>query len=299
MTAFAQPIATGAVVSIAANSANGVRFQYDGAAWGRVSALYPLTFALTQAQALTGADPTSTGVLRDGDYGVVTTVNGPVVLRYRAACTRAAAAGGGTIPRWVTPYVWARSPVVQAYTEDAGTIPGWTIVVDAGCTVAASGVNQRLTSPATNTSARLRCMVGTVAADTRFEVMCHSRTSGTASGNITAVAYLVDGSFGSAVKQSGASGLGFSDTGTSGPFMAPARGGSFANLPALASDPAFLLIRDEGRTEFNTLERDGQIIGAYRRDQQANAANLVQISVQGSPSGGLSQDIRGQTITFT
>jgi hypothetical protein len=302
MTAFSEPISTGALASVeetADNNENGVRYQYEGS-WTRTAALTAgFVWALTQTQALTGADPTGIGLVRDGDYGVVTTATGPVDVRYKAACTRAVAAGGGTIPRWVTPYVWARSPVVQAYTEDAGTIPGWTVVVDTGCTVAQNGVYQRLTSPATNTSARLRCMVGTVTASTRFEVMCQSRTSGTASGNITAVAYLLDGSFGTAVKQSAASGIGFSDTGTSGPFMTPARGGTFANLPALASDPAFLLIRDEGRTEFDTIERNGQIIGTYRRDLQVNGANLVQISVQGSASGGLSQDWRGQLITYT
>jgi hypothetical protein len=302
MTAFAQPISTGALASVEASASddeNGVRYQYNGSAWARTAALTAgYAWTLTQSQALTGADPTGIGLVRDGDYGVVTASGAPVMLRYKAACQRAVAAGSGTVPRWVSPHIWARSPIVQAYTEDAGTIPGWTVVVDAGCTVAASGVYQRLTSPGTVTAARLRCMVGDVTANTRFEVMCQSRTSGGATGTFTSVAYLLDGVKGTALKQYQAGGVGFSDTGTTGRLNTPLRSGS-GNLPGLADDPAFILLRDEGRDVFNSFEQDGLLQGDYIRNLQNNAANMVQVSVQGFISNSLSMDWRGQVITYT
>ena len=307
MTAFSEPITTGALASVEAsadNNENGVRYQYEGS-WTRTAALTAgFAWSLTVTQVLTGADPSGIGLVRDGDYGVFAGSQGPVVLRYKAFCTRAAAAGGGTIARWMTPDAYAGTPIVQAYsdgTESNATLAaqGWTLVLDTGCLVTATAGYQRLSSPATATTARLRAMVGTVTAALRVEHICEVRTNVSGAFQLAVPLYVLDGTNATAFRQAANAGVGFGDlTNTSAPAMAPALNGAYANLPTLVSTPAFCVIRDRGATVSDTADVNGEMTGFYRRASQATSANLLQVSVAGAASGGPSMDYRGQIITY-
>jgi hypothetical protein len=303
MEAFAQPISTGALAAVeasASNDENGVRYQYDGAAWARTAALTAgFVWALTVTQAITGADPSGVGAVKDGDYGIIAGSGGPVVLRYKASCTLGY---GGTRAAWMSPLAYAGTPVLQAYTdgtESNATLAaqGWTISTDAGCSVVATGGFQRLsaTSP-TPAQASLRTMVGAVTSSTRIECLCEARAS-TAAGTFMWALCLQDGANGTFVGQEAATGFGFMNiSGT--PLNTPLRNGTNQSLPTLAQTPAILLLRDEGRTVQSVANRDGVLVGDYRRNL-ANAAGNVAMAYQYSTSNGTgTTDFRGQYITY-
>jgi hypothetical protein len=194
MTAFAEPISTGALASVeasASNDENGVRYQYDGAAWARTAALTAgFAWALTQSQALTGADPTGIGLVRDGDLGVVALAAGPVTRRFKAACTVAAGAGGGTRPAWIPPAAYASTPTIRTYfvgTESNAALVAQgvpTITQTAPGTVGATGGYIRLDAPAgAGTSVAQLTLPALTGAD-KFEISCEVRGAITANGII-------------------------------------------------------------------------------------------------------------------
>jgi hypothetical protein len=288
--------AIGRVKASGGSASDAVPYVYQSGAWVRYAGL-TAGFAWT----LSSLRDFSAVGLKDGDFGVLTPSGGqPILLRYKAACT---AAYGGTVQAWMTPIAYAGTPVMQAWTDGTESnitlaTQGWTVVCDAGCTVTATGGFQRFASAATATSARLRCMIGTVAAATRFETIFEARAS-TAGGSTLATPFSpLDGTNGSFFGQCGSTGLGFRDTLFSGPLQTPLRNNAGVSLPTLAQTAATCLVRDEGRTVLSSADRDGLPLGNYRRNLQATAANLVQVAVQGQSGTASTLDYRGQIITY-
>ena len=299
MNAFAEPVMTGAVASVEEtgdDNENGVRYQYDGAAWVRTSAL-----STGYAWAISGLFDFSPIGLQDGDFGIITAANGPIVVRYKAACPIAV---GGTRGVWMTPIAYAGTPVLQMWTDGSESnatlaAQGWTVVNDAGCSVTATTGFQRLFGAVgAGTSARLRGMIGAVAAGTRVESIFEARASTPAASTIASPFTLLDGTNGDSFGQTSGTGVGFRDFLFGAPQQSPLRNGAAASMPALASAASMFVLRDEGRTVLTTAMQDGVTLGDYRRDLQMSAANLFQAAAQGAAGGAATLDYRGQVLTY-
>jgi hypothetical protein len=260
-------------------------------------------WVLTGTQPYTGADPSGTGAIRDGDYGFLSTSTGPIILRYKAACTRAAAAGGGTTSVWMSPLAYDGTPILEAWTDGTETNStllnqGWTLVNDSNCTVAPVSGFQRLSSTPLAASARLRCLSGSVTSTTRFELLFEARASTAGSSTLALPVVLGDGTSGTAFGQVGAQGLGFKDFAFSGPLQNPQRNAGAQSLPALASTASICLVRDEGRTVYNSAIVNGLPFASYLRSSQSTSFNGFQLSAQGQSGVAATLDYRGQVITY-
>jgi hypothetical protein len=300
MTAFAQPISTGgalaAVEASASDDENAVRYQWNGSAWARTAAL-----TAGYAWTLSGIRDFSAIGLQDGDFGVFTPSGGqPILLRYKAACTTAY---GSPVQAWMTPIAYAGTPVMQAWTDGTESnvtlaAQGWTVVNDAGCTVTATGGFQRFATSALAASARLRCLVGSVTSTTRFECLFQARASTGAAGLLANTVLLGDGTNGTVFGQVGSAGLGFKDFAFGGPQQTPLRNAVAQSLPSLASDPFTCLVRDEGRTVFDSAMVNGLHFADYLRSLQSTAFNGFQVAAQGQIGTASTLDYRGQIITY-
>jgi hypothetical protein len=299
MTAFAQPKSVGALAAVeqsASDDENAVRYQWNGSAWARTAAL-----TAGYAWTLSGIRDFSAIGLQDGDFGVFTPSGGqPILLRYKAACTTAY---GSPVQAWMTPIAYAGTPVMQAWTDGTESnvtlaAQGWTVVNDAGCTVTATGGFQRFTTSALTASARLRCLVGSVTSTMRFECLFQARAS-TAPPNTTAQPVVLgDGTNGAIFGQVGSQGLGFKDFLFGGPLQTPLRNAVAQSLPSLASDPFTCLVRDEGRTVFDSASVNGLHFADYLRSLQSTAFNGFQVNAQGQIGTASTLDYRGQIITY-
>ena len=299
------PVHAGAVARIktaAPFNDRSIVYLYHAGEWERsgVTTTQGYVWTLTQLEAISGADPSGIGAVQEGDFGIVSASGGPILLRYNAACPTAY---GSPKPTWMTPIAYAGTPVVQAWTDGTESnvtlaAQGWTIVNDAGCSVTATGGFQRLASAATATVARLRCMIGTIAAATRFETIFEARAS-TAGGFTLANPFVsIDGTNGTTFGQCGSTGLGFRDFAFGGPLQTPLRNNAAVSLPTLGQTAATCLVRDEGRTVLSSADRDGLPLGNYRRNLQTVAANLAQVAAQGQAGTASTLDYRGQIITY-
>jgi hypothetical protein len=148
MNAFAQPIYSSALASVGGNyDTTDTQYAWTGSAWVRTPGVtvQGYTWALTETQLLTGADPSGIGLVQDGDWGTYTPANGaPVVVRFKASCS----APGGNRPVWMIPEAYAGNPVVVAYLTGSETgvlattlaAQGWTV------TTTGSGAGQGVVS---------------------------------------------------------------------------------------------------------------------------------------------------------
>jgi hypothetical protein len=177
MTAFSEPITTGALASVEASASNdetGVRYQYDGAAWARTAALtagYAWTLTLTQA--VTGADPSGVGAVQAGDYGVYTPAGGtPIVYRLTAPL---ALPGGGTQAQWLPPEVYAGTVAIQAYlvgtevvTNDVAlNAQGWPTVSRTNGTITTQTTRVRLATTAASGAVSISTLTSGVTSSTK------------------------------------------------------------------------------------------------------------------------------------
>lgn len=294
------PVETDAIALIKSGGGHdeeSVAYSYQSGAWtrfGSLSAGYAWTLSSLRDFSAVG--------LQDGDFGVLTPSGGqPILLRYKAACPTAY---GSPMPVWITPIAYAGTPIVQAWTDGTESnvtlaTQGWTLVADsAGCTVTATGGFQRLTTPTSQNAMRLRCMIGTVAAATRFETIFEARASTGGNNTLASTFVSIDGTNGSTFGQCGSTGLGFRDFGFGGPLQTPLRNNAAVSLPTLVQTAATCLVRDEGRTVLSSADRDGLPLGNYRRNLQTSAANLVQVSAHGQSGTAGTLDYRGQIITY-
>jgi hypothetical protein len=188
MEAFSEPIVTGALAAVevsASDDETAVRYQYESG-WARTAFNQPYVWTLTVTQALTGADPSGIGVLRDGDVGLVAASAGVVELRYKAACTVAAGAGGGTLPRWIPPAAYAAAtPTVRAYfvgTESDATLAaqGSAVVETNTGTVGTASGYTRLDAPVTVSGSSVAQLTHeTRSGADKLAIMCELRGSST------------------------------------------------------------------------------------------------------------------------
>jgi hypothetical protein len=256
-------------------------------------------WALTITQALTGAVPDA--AVNDGDYGLITTAASAVILRYKESC---ALGYGGTRSAWISPIAYdAATPTIQAWTdgtESNATLAaqGWTLVNDAGCTVTATGGFQRLSTSALAASARLRCLSGSVTSTTRLECLFQARASTGAAFTLANTVLFGDGTNGTVFGQAGSTGLGFRDVAFGGPQQTPQRNAGAQSLPSLASNPFTCLVRDEGRTVFDSAMVNGLHFADYLRSLQSTTFNGFQMAAQGQVGTAATLDYRGQIITY-
>jgi hypothetical protein len=141
------PVETGAIALIKdggmGHGVESIAYRYGSGAWQRFGSTTTQGFAwtLTESQALTGADPSGIGALKDGDFGIYTPANGaPIVLRFKEACDVAFGAGGGTRPVWMIPEAYAGTPEVVAYLTGSETGVLATTLAAQGWTVTTTGV---------------------------------------------------------------------------------------------------------------------------------------------------------------
>jgi hypothetical protein len=154
LNAFAEPVMTGAVASVEEtgdDNENGVRYQYDGAAWARSAALSSgYAWVLSS---ITDTDPSGVGATRTGDYG---SLNGRI---YRLTAPLALP-GGGTQAYWVTPEVYAGTVAVLGYlvgteavaTDTALNAQGWPTVARTNGAITSQTTRVRLATSAASAS---------------------------------------------------------------------------------------------------------------------------------------------------
>jgi hypothetical protein len=182
MEAFAEPITIGALASVeetADNNENGVRYQYEGT-WTRVAAL-----STGYVWALSSPQDFSPLGLKEGDYGSYTPTGGkPVTLRYKAAVSRTAGAGGGTTPMWVPIEAYGGTNLqLDSWfvgTENNTTLAtqGFTVAQTAPGTVSSVGGYIRLDAPAVSSGFSVSQLTSpTITGAKKFALMCEMRGS--------------------------------------------------------------------------------------------------------------------------
>jgi hypothetical protein len=172
MTAFAEPITVGAVVSVEAsgdNNENGVRYQYDGGAWARTAALTNgYAWALSS---ISNIDPSGVGATKAGDFGLL---NGRL---YRLTVPLALP-GGGTQAYWVSPEVYAGSVTVGAYlvgtevVSDAVALnlQGWPTVTRTNGTITSQSPRVRLATTGNSAAVGISTLTSGITTATRVYV---------------------------------------------------------------------------------------------------------------------------------
>jgi len=293
MTAFSDPISTGALASVeasASNDENGVRYQYDGAAWARTAALTAgYAWALTLTQAVTGADPSGVGAVQAGDYGVYTPAGGtPIVYRYAPAVTVAAGAGGVPQAQWLPPEVYAGTVTIEAYlvgTENvtdavALNAQGWPTVVRTNGTITSQTTRVRLATTAANGRASISALTSGVTASTRVYVRWLYRV---ATGNqtldnaTTATLRFFDGAnalfLAMPLSADVAKGV-FFWTG-SGTVSSGTQQASQSALPNLSGTDVLMEAYLDTSTNISTVLRDGVEVTASTRISNATADSLI------------------------
>jgi hypothetical protein len=297
-----RPNAIGLVKSGGGHDEEAIAYSYQGGAFVRFGATVTQGYAWT----LSSTRDFSAIGLQDGDFGVFTPSGGqPILLRYKAACTTAY---GSPMQAWMTPIAYAGTPVMQAWTDGTESnvtlaTQGWTLVNDAGCTVTATGGFQRLATPSTATAARMQCMAATVLAGTRVETIFEARAATSNTSTLALPFMLADGTNGTYFGQAGTLGVGFKNVDFGGPLQAPTRNNATPQMPALNATASFFVVRDEGRTVFDSATLGGLPFANYRRNAQVESysRNLIQVTAQGQAiSGGATAtlDYRGQIITY-
>jgi len=301
-------------------------YYYDDSvpAWLRMADTVPFAWTLTETQLLTGADPSGVGALKDGDYGTYTPANGaPIVVRFKAACTVAPSAGGGTRPVWMIPEAYAGTPQVVAWLtgSEGGVLAttlaaqGWTV------TTTGSGAGQ---GTVTLNDGYVRCSTAASAGGGNAQVI----TPTWLGSQRFCVQGLLRGSAGGSDPYVGLVQVNNNDTqytfmrgNNSGVFRHFTLGGSWNaidslnslpnvggvvgyNLPAPGSTPWFFQAIGRTLTSANQSETvetriDGELYGSMRRNLDAavagSAMNLALFSSGGA--SGTTSTLDSKTLT--
>ncbi len=168
--AFAQ------VKSSGGHNDDSVTYIYQSGNWVRFAGL-----TAGYAWALSSMQDFSAIGLQDGDFGIFTPSGGsPITLRYKAACPLATV-GGGTVPIWLPPVVYAGNPEIKSYligTEDniaLGT-KGWTVSTVPPGTVSTVGGYIRLDGP-TGSATQGAITAATITGSAKFYMVGEFRGS--------------------------------------------------------------------------------------------------------------------------
>jgi hypothetical protein len=190
------------VEASASDDETAVRYQWNGSAWARTAALTAgYAWTLTQAQLVSGADPSGIGAVQEGDYGVFTPAGVPIVVRYKAATTVVAGAGGVAQAQWLPPEVYAGTPEIQAYlvgTEDVSNdvalnAQGWPTVTRTNGTLTSQTTRVRLATTAASGNVSFATLTSGVTASTTVYARALTRMQ-VGSGTSTATAFCCPGS---------------------------------------------------------------------------------------------------------
>jgi len=156
-----------------------VTYIYQSGNWVRFAGL-TAGYAWTLSSL---SDFTAIG-LQEGDFGIFTPSGGsPITVRYKAACT---IPGGGTVPIWLPPVVYAGSPAIISYligneASDAAIIAkNWTIARVAPGTLGTVGGFIQLFGPA-NTLGSASLQAASITGANKFYLVGDFR--GSATGN--------------------------------------------------------------------------------------------------------------------
>ncbi len=241
---------------------------------------------------ITGLQDFPAGV-KNGDYGFIAA--GGEVYRYRAACTIAAGAGGGTMPIWLSLAEYAGTPVVQGWangTETTGAglnttlaAQGLTVSVSGTGTVSTSAGELILDSPSAS-SAVLTCLSSAVAAGTKIGVQGRFRGAQTSGGNVhftvsdaTQIAYHTQNGTGGSILIRGNSG------GTNGVATGNYRDGAATRMPNTTETAEWINVVDEGATVMARLIRSGiEEVAATRAITAANFGSRVYLNASSTAS---------------
>jgi hypothetical protein len=276
-------------------------YYYKAGAWVPFAAA-----GVTKVHTITSVFDFSASGLADGDYGVLTPSGGsPIVLRYKAACTIAA---GGTRAVWMTPTAYAGTPVLRAWTngtESNVTLAsqGWTVYIDLGCSLTATGGYQRFVTSSTNPlSVSLATMSGAITASTKVESIYECRATLPNGTSCRAKQfYLADGVNGYSIGdsgQGGATGYGYRQSGSGAVANTPIRDVTNVRIPALAATPFVGVARDEGRTVFTSVSINGNAFADYRRSLGSISSNIFYVYATSDVTAAVTMDYRGQVLTY-
>jgi hypothetical protein len=239
---------------------------------------------------ITGFQDFPAGV-KNGDYGYIAA--GGEVYRYRAACTIAAGAGGGTMPIWLSLAEYAGTPVVQGYANGTETTgaglaatlagQGLTVSVTGTGTVTTSAGELILDSPSAS-SAILTCLSTTVVAGTKIGIQGRARGAQSAVGNIHFT--ITDGTQFSYHTQNGTGGsilLRGAAAGTNGLATGAYRDGAPTRLPNNSETAEWINVVDEGAAVMSRLIRAGiEECASTRATTLGNFSSRVYINASSS-----------------
>jgi hypothetical protein len=282
----------GAIALAGAGPTLAARLAYvrESGAWTRaIGSTVGGAWPLTLTQALTGADPSGIGAVRDGDYGVYLAPTGvPIVLRYAPAVTVAAGAGGGTQAQWLPPYVYAGTTAIQAYLVGDETVTtdttlnarGWPTVVRTNGTITSQTTRIRLATTAANGRASISAMTSGVTASTRLYLRWLYRVAvgnQTLDNATTATVRFFDGATGlllaTPISPDVSKGMFFWSG--SGANSSGTEQGSQPALPNLSGTDTLIEAFFDTSTNMSTVYRDGVQVTSSRRIANATADGLI------------------------
>jgi hypothetical protein len=202
---FAEPIRSLALATVGTllDDPESVRYQWDDTVpeWVRTPETVPFAWTLTQAQLVSGADPSGIGAVQEGDYGVFTPAGVPIVVRYKAATTVVAGAGGVAQAQWLPPEVYAGTVAIQAYlvgTEDVSNdvalnAQGWPTVTRTNGTLTSQTTRVRLATTGLSANVSFATLTSGVTTTTKVYARALTRMQ-VGSGTGTATAFCSPGS---------------------------------------------------------------------------------------------------------
>jgi len=198
-----RPDAIALVKSGGGHDEESIAYSYQGSAWVRFGATTTQGYAwtLTQAQLVSGADPSGIGAVQEGDYGVFTPAGVPIVVRYKAATTVVAGAGGVAQAQWLPPEVYAGTVAIQAYlvgTEDVSNdvalnAQGWPTVTRTNGTLTSQTTRVRLATTGLSANVSFATLTSGVTTTTKVYARALTRMQ-VGSGTGTATAFCSPGS---------------------------------------------------------------------------------------------------------
>jgi hypothetical protein len=176
-------------------------YIYHSGVWTRsgVTTTEGYAWTLTQAQLVSGGDPSGIGAVQEGDYGVFTPAGVPIVVRYKAATTVVAGAGGVAQAQWLPPEVYAGTPTIQAYlvgtevvsNDVALNAQGWPTVTRTVGTLTSQTTRVRLATTGASADVGFRTLTSGVTTTTKVYARALTRMQvGSGTGLSTAFCIL-------------------------------------------------------------------------------------------------------------
>lgn len=316
---FDQPTLAGAIAIVGTGAATDPVYFHSGLGWERTPDTVPFAWTLTETQLLEGTDPSGVGALQDGDYGTYTPANGaPIVVRFKAACTVAAGAGGGTRPVWMIPEAYAGTPQVEAWLtgSEGGVLAttlaaqGWTVTTTGTGAVTLNSDYVRCTTPA-GVSGSAQIATPTWIGSQRFCVQGLLRGSAAGSDPYVGLLQLNNNNIQYTFMRGNSSGVFRHFTLSAAPAWTtvdslnslPNVGGVVGyNLPA--STPWFFQVIGRELTSANQSETvetriDGELYGSMRRNLDAAvAATAMNLALYSNGGGsGTTSTLESKTLT--